>query len=55
MLVVRTSLEVGKYVLMTDIKYTVDMRTVSRKCFLHPECSHIRCSYNLHQLYSTGP
>ena len=32
-LVIRTTLGVGNFVLITDGKYTVDMRTVSRKCY----------------------
>ena len=32
-LVIRTALGVGNFVLITGGKYTVDMRTVSRKCY----------------------
>ena len=35
MSVIITVLGVGKYVLITGGTYTVDMRTVSRKCFLY--------------------
>ena len=37
--VIRTPLGVGKYILINSINYTVDMRTVSRRWFLYPECS----------------